>query len=501
MLFSQMNFQRTIGTPDFDECEGMVVTSDGGFAVTGHIHASALSNLFLTKFDQNGVFQWSKVLEVPIFTYASDIKLDHDGNFVFLGYTNDFNSKSIILYKTDSLGNLIWSKIYENANQVLAGSICIQNDGYIVCGSITNSSAFVLKTDTSGNLIWSHGWIEGIFTILNNCNTTYDGGIIACGFYKPNTSINIPIVAKYDQFGNTEWEKIIDIGTSAYAGSIKQTTDSGYIMCSSEENYDSLDYATLTRLNSDGSLRWKKNYYSTLINKVSELNLNSDGSILLSGGRLTIRSVADTYIYFIMKTDSLGNVIWANSYGDDSLWSNIASVQPSASNGYFVAGSAYVSPTLKSEIYIMHIDDNGSSGCNQNAVPIFEDFSTATISSGLSSTSSFSVSNFPFTSTQLNFTDQIICSTIGIGEQNFYKSKIYPVPTQQSLTIDFGIKSFSNIEIQIIDNLGRVLRTEKHSNSNESFEIDVSNLTTGIYFVTLWNGHLAKSAYRFVKIE
>ncbi|MBK6989108.1 MAG: hypothetical protein IPH33_13275 [Bacteroidetes bacterium] len=110
---------------------------------------------------------------------------------------------------------------------------------------------------------------------------------------------------------------------------------------------------------------------------------------------------------------------------------NIASVQPSASNGYFVAGSAYVSPTLKSEIYIMHIDDNGSSGCNQNAVPIFEDFSTATISSGLSSTSSFSVSNFPFTSTQLNFTDQIICSTIGIGEQNFYKSKIYPVPTQQ----------------------------------------------------------------------
>ncbi len=64
---------------------------------------------------------------------------------------------------------------------------------------------------------------------------------------------------------------------------------------------------------------------------------------------------------------------------------------------------------------------------------------------------------------------------------------IYPNPSNSIITID-GIDKIASYKIKIIDATGRtVLSNNSKSSNNESFEIDISTLTNGIYVLELEN--------------
>ena len=59
--------------------------------------------------------------------------------------------------------------------------------------------------------------------------------------------------------------------------------------------------------------------------------------------------------------------------------------------------------------------------------------------------------------------------------------QIYPNPTQSTVTISCDIDQFSNVSL--LDNLGRVIQT--HNSSYNNLNVDLSSLSTGIYFIKL----------------
>ena len=77
-------------------------------------------------------------------------------------------------------------------------------------------------------------------------------------------------------------------------------------------------------------------------------------------------------------------------------------------------------------------------------------------------------------------------TTISEGDKSILK--VYPNPVSEVLRIE-GISSFSNINFQIFDTHGQLVKTGSINTSNS---ISVSDLSQGMYFLKLENGMLAK---------
>ncbi len=84
--------------------------------------------------------------------------------------------------------------------------------------------------------------------------------------------------------------------------------------------------------------------------------------------------------------------------------------------------------------------------------------------------------------------------TAGIEDQSTASLNLYPNPTENELTLD-GLNSTSSISIVSMN--GQVMNSYSNINS-ESFEMNVSNLDSGIYFVKIDNA-TSSETIRFVK--
>ena len=83
------------------------------------------------------------------------------------------------------------------------------------------------------------------------------------------------------------------------------------------------------------------------------------------------------------------------------------------------------------------------------------------------------------------------CSHTGIDEysKNNYFFNLYPNPSNgATINIEFQALTDSDAQIFIYDMMGRIVYSNKmnnRNNINNKYELDVSNLTSGMYFVNL----------------
>lgn len=81
---------------------------------------------------------------------------------------------------------------------------------------------------------------------------------------------------------------------------------------------------------------------------------------------------------------------------------------------------------------------------------------------------------------------QFIGTTLSTSEltQNF-SFNVIPNPAKESFKIDYKGQDFSNINISVIDIQGRIIK--KLDNINNKLNINISELSNGVYFVKLYN--------------
>ena len=85
--------------------------------------------------------------------------------------------------------------------------------------------------------------------------------------------------------------------------------------------------------------------------------------------------------------------------------------------------------------------------------------------------------------------DVNITSTTGISEEDQNNSLlVYPNPVSEGLTIDFAETNINSGSVEIKDLSGRTVyiqSIEDRSKNGSLLQIDVSNLTSGIYFLNV----------------
>lgn len=170
---------RQLGTTAFDGGTGVATDSAGNVYVGGYTDggldgntSAGLADLFVTKYDPNGVKQWTRQLGSTAYDGASTLTVDPSGNIYVLGGTQgnfDGNTSAgsldAIVVKYDSGGVKRWSRQFGSASDdSLRGAAADQSDVYIVgetTGGIDGNvnagdyDAFVIKYDVNGVKQWT----------------------------------------------------------------------------------------------------------------------------------------------------------------------------------------------------------------------------------------------------------------------------------------------------------------------------------------------------------
>ncbi len=244
---------------------------------------------------------------------------------------------------------ITFEKTYGGVGQDFARTFCQTRDnGYILFGSMdsftSSTDQYLIKTDPFGNIIWSNTYGGTNIDSGEDVKETNDSGFILVGM------LNLqPQVFKTNKTGSVKWAKTLP---GAPPLRIIQTQDSGYTICGNIQIAGSNWDMMLIKTDTIGNIIWSKNYGYNTNDGFEDVKQTNDGGYILAGYR-TINWIEDIYI---VKTNSLGDTMWTKSYGG-SLDDFAYSIEQTTDNGYIILGGTGTYPNYKP--YVIKTDQNG----------------------------------------------------------------------------------------------------------------------------------------------
>ncbi len=266
---------------------------------------------------------------------------------------------------TDSNGNIIVAGTYSDSS-ITFGSFTVYNSHYM------QTDIYVAKFDPSGNALWlkSGGGVNN--DVPQSICTDINGSVYITGQTPSptitfgsitliNSSANNMFIVKYDSNGNELWGKNAnasttngDVGYGVGADPSGNVIISGYY-------YDTVTFGTTTlisaggwdafliKYDTNGNLLWGKSEGSTGFETSYALNVDGSGNIIMAGvffspsvtfGSFTVTnavSSGSSCDIYVVKYDSLGNVMWAKS-GNGNNADYVYSVSSDLSGNIFITG-------------------------------------------------------------------------------------------------------------------------------------------------------------------
>jgi hypothetical protein len=244
--------------------------------------------------------------------------------------------------------NAAWIRIYKGPESYAAYSLVVTADGgYALAGG-----PLLVKTDVLGNMEWNHTYDGTIYSLI----TTSDGGYALAGSAIDDSSEVFVYstdfwLAKTDALGNVEWSKTY--GNPAEnveeARSLVATSDGGYALAGSMSVWSEGEFYPdgsdfwLVKTDSFGNMLWNQTYGgegTVNMEEARSLVVAPDGGYALAGSAGPLRGFID---FWLVKTDSFGNMLWNQTYGgEDRDWA--CALVLASDGGYVMAGVTKFDP-------------------------------------------------------------------------------------------------------------------------------------------------------------
>ncbi len=183
-----------------------------------------------------------------------------DGGYIIAGYTKSYGlgSADIYLFKTDQDGKISWTRTYGGKEADMAFDIQQTTDGnYIIAGTTENFRIYLLKINSIGDTLWTKTYSDGqAFSIQQ----TIDNGFIVTG-YTGNALEDVYdfFLLKTDPNGNISWQKSYgDTYKKEWAYSVRQTRDNGYIMAGFKTGDWQYYNGYIIKTDSVGEIIWER---------------------------------------------------------------------------------------------------------------------------------------------------------------------------------------------------------------------------------------------------
>lgn len=143
-------------------------------------------------------------------------------------------------------------------------------------------------------------------------------------------------------------------GNVEVTGNIISTPDGGYAICGGVSLPSPGPSAFLVKLDPSGQVQWIKTYrYNNLITVARQVLVMPDSGYMILGN---VRITAQNEDMLLIRTDSLGNMMWSRTYGNSANdYAN--AIDPLPSGNYILSGSSVIGTTRAA---VIRIDPSGN---------------------------------------------------------------------------------------------------------------------------------------------
>lgn len=184
-----------------------------------------------------------------------------------------------------------------------------------------------------------------------------DNSLVSTGFtHSMGAGVADYYLAKTDLNGNMLWQKTFGGTQNEFARDIVITADMGIALVGYSESFGAgTENIYLVRTDVNGNTLWTQTYGGANQNQGLALDLNSDGGFIIAGYTNNMGAGSDDV--YLIRTDSLGNMLWQKTYGGTNV-DRAYAVKQTTSGGFILAG--YTSSFSASyEFYLINTDANG----------------------------------------------------------------------------------------------------------------------------------------------
>ena len=454
-LFAQEQFERLYRSTNWENFGlDIVQASDMGYLVLSvgkHPDSTEFQHANITKLEPKGDIQWSKnyPFEEDLFTIGELILLDND-SFVFtVLLKKEEMNKSVT--KADPGGNVVWTKAVGLPNSGNPIPFFAASDGSILStedlglalfdvGHNMNNGTdlFMSRLDTAGNLLWTKTYKSNSggspFNQSNlDAKSTLTNGFILGGMVTENMFSNA-LLTNLDSLGEVVWGKqynIINIGNlaSSQIRTVQPTIDSGYVAGGIYTNTSALATGWVMKTDSIGNVIWSYLINDPLTSVILNVFINNvipkdDGSTIVLGNQV-LPFTFETKS-FVLKLSPSGTIDWQYYFYENpqtpsniNLW--LGNQVETNDGGYAAFGYTFEDEGNNDIFipYLLKIDQNGESSCQDTST-----FQAISIPVSLDS--------LFFTSQTLNFID-----SLDIESENYNRFSV-PVLTLDAPTFCEG---------------------------------------------------------------
>ncbi|MBB4807624.1 hypothetical protein HNP38_002930 [Chryseobacterium defluvii] len=371
LLFAQapnIQWQVTLGGSEFDYAQDIQKTTDGGYIMVGFSNSTdnditgnhGGEDCWVVKLNSSGAVQWQKSFGGSSDDRGLSIKQTSDGGYIISGstfsidgdVTENQGASDYWILKLDSLGNMQWQKTYGNSLEDYARDIWQTADGgYIVAGD-SASDIWILKLNSLGNLQWQKTLGGSGQESLKGIQETADNGfIISCWSNSNNGDVTGNHggddfwIVKLTSSGNIQWQKSLGGSGTDYAMDLNQTADGGYIIAGSSnsingdvtQNYGDSDY-WIVKTDSSGNIQWQKSYGGSNEDIAMSIRQTSDGGYIVAGysNEYPWSNLHGTN-YWIIKLNSSGTLQWENTLGGAARDEPVG-IHETSDGGFIIGG-------------------------------------------------------------------------------------------------------------------------------------------------------------------
>jgi len=452
---------------------------------------------------------WTRTFGGGQYEWGRKVQQTNDGGYIILGETLSFGAGNfdIWLIKTDYNGYIEWDETYGGLDEDRGYSIQQTNDnGYIIGGTTASYGMgmydfWLIKIDVNGNVEWENtyggtGW-EWCYSVQQ----TTDGGYITVGAKDPSSMGLFDVwLIKTDSFGNSEWTKTFEGDSADYGTFVQQTVDEGYIIVGDTYSYGAGSRDIwLIKTDENGNEQWTNTFGGSASDRGNCVRQTTDNGFIITGYTKSFGAGDDDV--WLIKTDNIGNIDWANTFGGTDSDGGEC-VQQASDGGYIVVGYTESFGAGSSDMWLIKTNNSGETSWTKTIGG--DDYDWGRCVQQTNDEGYIIVGeNFSFFAGEYNIRlikiESENVETNMILKPDNFNLRNYPNPFNPTTTIKFTTEDTEkDTEIIIYNIKGQIIRQYSIFNNQSSIIWDGTDennqpVSSGIYFYQLKSGKFCET--------